>query len=72
MAKTSTKKKVLKKTSNDGVNKYAHTLKMVTSATCIACKTPCTRGQEYVKKMSIPGAIGKGVACHLTKGKGFV
>ncbi|WP_425308900.1 hypothetical protein [Fictibacillus nanhaiensis] len=53
------------------INKYQYTMKMVTSETCIACKTQCARGLEYIERMSKPGALGKGVACHLTKGKGF-
>jgi hypothetical protein len=56
---------------DSGFNKYQHTLKMVTSETCIACKTQCARGIAYIDKMSQPGALGKGVACHLTKGKGM-
>ncbi|MCM3717393.1 hypothetical protein [Fictibacillus phosphorivorans] len=68
MAKKSAKKKFNKYDSN--VNKYQHTMKMVTSETCIGCKTQCARGLEYIERMSKPGAIGKGVACHLTKGKG--
>lgn len=68
MAKKNAKKKNNKFDSN--VNKYQHTMKMVTSETCIACKTQCARGLEYIERMSKPGALGKGVACHLTKGKG--
>ncbi|WNB91340.1 hypothetical protein [Bacillus sp. NEB1478] len=66
------KKKAKKNNKYDSqVNKYQHTLKMVTSETCIACKTQCARGLEYIERMSEPGAFGKGVPCHLTKGKGF-
>ncbi|WP_100372961.1 hypothetical protein [Bacillus sp. FJAT-45037] len=61
-------KQTPKKTVNE---KYAYTLKTVTSETCVKCKTPCSRGMSYVEKMSEPGAIGKGVPCILTKGKGF-
>ncbi|KGA97251.1 hypothetical protein AJ85_10645 [Alkalihalobacillus alcalophilus ATCC 27647 = CGMCC 1.3604] len=50
--------------------KYQFTMKKVTSETCIACKQQCSRGLEYMEKMSKPGAIGKGVPCHLTKGRG--
>ncbi|WP_368504212.1 hypothetical protein AB3N04_19500 [Alkalihalophilus sp. As8PL] len=66
--KSSKAKHVPKKTASE---KYAYTLKSVTSETCIKCKTPCSRGMAYVEKMSAPGAIGKGVPCILTKGKGF-
>ena len=45
-------------------------LKLVTSSVCEACKTPCTRGLDYAARMRIPGAIGKGVPCILTRGKG--
>ncbi|MDN4524329.1 hypothetical protein [Fictibacillus fluitans] len=65
-------KKTAKKTSkyDQAVNKYAHTVKMVTSSTCISCKTQCARGLAYIEKMNCPGAVGHGVPCHLTKGKG--
>lgn len=69
MAKKNAKKSTKNK-YDSGVNKYQHTQKMVTSETCIACKTQCSRGLEYIERMSIPGAVGKGVACHLTKGRG--
>jgi hypothetical protein len=66
------KKKAKKNNKYDTVvNKYQHTLKMVTSETCIACKTQCARGIDYIERMSKPGALGKGVPCHLTKGKGY-
>jgi hypothetical protein len=65
------KKKAKKKFPDSGQNKYQHTMKMVTSETCIACKTQCARGIAYIERMSLPGAFGKGVPCHLTKGKGF-
>ncbi|MCK6255978.1 hypothetical protein LCY76_05085 [Fictibacillus sp. KIGAM418] len=66
-------KKKAKKISkyDQAVNKYAHTLKMVTSSTCLSCKTQCARGLAYIDKMSKPGAVGQGVPCHLTKGKGM-
>ncbi|MDQ0255965.1 hypothetical protein J2S74_003349 [Evansella vedderi] len=62
------KKKIIKVSTAD---KYAHTMKMVTSSTCIICKKQCRRGLAYIEKMSKPGAIGKGVPCILTKGKGY-
>ncbi len=46
-------------------------MKVVTVDTCIACKTQCERGIQYIAKMSLPGAIGRGVPCILTKGKGY-
>ncbi|MGC4377909.1 hypothetical protein WD019_13320 [Fictibacillus sp. Mic-4] len=71
MAKKAGKKKVVKKGMDPGRNKYEHTMKMVTSDTCIACRTKCARGIAYIEKMSEPGTIGYGVPCHLTKGKGM-
>ena len=51
--------------------KYSDTMKMVTSNTCFFCKSQCSRGLAYLEKMSMPGAIGKGVPCILTKGRAF-
>lgn len=67
MAKKSSNKKVLL----PQVNKHAFNMKVVTSDVCFACKTKCNRGIAYMEKMSQPGAIGKGVPCILTKGKGY-
>jgi hypothetical protein len=63
-------KKTTKNKYDSQVNKYQYTQKMVTSETCIACKTQCVRGLAYMERMSQPGAMGKGVPCHLTKGRG--
>ncbi|KMK76561.1 hypothetical protein [Alkalihalobacillus pseudalcaliphilus] len=68
MAKAKAKKKVQAKPSVQ--EKYQYTMRAVTSDVCISCKTQCQRGINYMNKMSEPGAIGKGVPCHLTKGKG--
>ena len=68
MAKKNTKKKTVAVSPLDK-NKY--TMKIVTSNTCSICKSQCTRGIAYLEKMSKPGAVGKGVPCILTKGKGF-
>lgn len=46
-------------------------MKAVTSDVCHACKTPCARGIGYRERMSLPGAVGKGVPCILTRGKGY-
>jgi hypothetical protein len=62
------KKKVTIVTPTD---KYADTMKVVTSNTCFNCKNQCSRGKAYLERMSQPGAMGKGVPCILTKGKGF-
>ncbi len=54
-----------------GNDKYAFTMKMVTSSTCLKCKNKCAKGLVYLEKMSKLGAVGKGVPCILTKGKAF-
>jgi hypothetical protein len=69
MATKNKKKKAAPKIT--AAEKYQYTMKIVTSATCLACKQQCTRGLRYIDKMSKPGNIGKGVACHLTKGRAF-
>lgn len=45
-------------------------MKVVTSDVCEKCMK-CERGIEYVRRMSLPGAVGFGVPCILTKGKGY-
>ncbi|MCT8138406.1 hypothetical protein H1D32_12005 [Anaerobacillus sp. CMMVII] len=62
------KKKEVFVVTND---KYSTTMKVVTSNTCFVCKNQCARGLAYLERMSKPGAIGKGVPCILTKGKGY-
>ncbi|GIO55519.1 hypothetical protein ACTHSJ_01280 [Paenibacillus cellulositrophicus] len=42
-------------------------MRLVTSDVCEACKTPCARGMAYAARMRVPGAVGKGVPCILTK-----
>jgi hypothetical protein len=69
MSSNSKKKKATPKISAS--EKYQYTLKIVTSETCITCKQQCPRGLAYLEKMSKPGAIGKGVPCILTRGRGF-
>lgn len=66
MAKNSAKKFIPIVTDK---NKY--NMKVVTSSTCEACKQQCAKGLLYLDKMSKPGAVGYGVPCILTKGKGF-
>jgi hypothetical protein len=44
-----------------------YTMRIVESATCEVCKTPCTRGLQYLERMRQPGAIGNGVPCILTR-----
>jgi hypothetical protein len=47
-------------------NKNQLYMKIVTSDTCKVCKSQCSRGIEYMERMSEPGAVGKGVPCVLT------
>lgn len=42
-------------------------MKLVMSHVCEVCKTPCAVGIDYRERMRIPGAVGKGVPCILTK-----
>ncbi|WP_438446670.1 hypothetical protein [Gorillibacterium sp. sgz5001074] len=68
MAKGNAKKK------NDppsGLDRNRFNMKVVTSDVCQACKTKCQRGIRYMEKMSEPGALGKGVPCVLTRGRGY-
>lgn len=44
-----------------------YVMRLVESSTCEVCKTPCTRGLNYLAKMNEPGAIGHGVPCILTR-----
>jgi hypothetical protein len=44
-----------------------YVMRLVESSTCEVCKTPCTRGMNYLAKMKEPGAIGYGVPCILTR-----
>jgi len=44
-------------------------MKIVTSATCAACKSQCARGIAYLEQMEKPGAVGRGVPCVLTSYK---
>jgi len=57
-------KKLKKKTLSGRVQ---YTMRIVESATCEVCKTPCTRGLQYLERMRKPGAVGNGVPCILTR-----
>ncbi|OCT11918.1 hypothetical protein A8709_29080 [Paenibacillus pectinilyticus] len=46
-----------------------YTMRLVESSTCAVCKTPCARGMHYLDMMKVPGAVGKGVPCILTRRK---
>lgn len=65
------KKTAKKKTQAPPELKTQFNMKVVGVDTCIACKTKCERGIQYIAKMSLPGAIGQGVPCILTKGKAY-
>jgi hypothetical protein len=62
-------KKVLKKNVITTINRSQFHLKMVTSDICEICKSQCNRGITYMDYMKIPGSVGRGVPCILTKGK---
>lgn len=50
-------------------NTLQYYTKIVTSETCAACTSQCSRGIAYLELMSKPGAVGQGVPCILTKYK---
>ncbi|WNQ13562.1 hypothetical protein MJA45_11275 [Paenibacillus aurantius] len=66
MAKKTGKKKELSTVDRNQFN-----MKIVTSDVCHACKHKCARGIRYMEAMAQPGALGRGVPCMLTKGKGY-
>jgi hypothetical protein len=43
------------------------TMRVVESSVCEVCKRQCARGIRNLAYMSIPGAIGQGVPCILTR-----
>lgn len=66
--------KKVKKRSNlptSTIDRNMFNMKVVTSDVCAVCKQQCERGIRYMEKMSQPGAVGYGVPCILTKGKGY-
>lgn len=67
---SSGKGKTIKKKEISGQDRMKHSMRMVTSETCVVCKRQCERGIRYMESMSHPGALGYGVPCILTKGKG--
>jgi hypothetical protein len=62
-------KKVLKKKEVSSLNRSQFHLKIVTSDICENCKSQCIRGIRYMEYMKIPGSIGRGVPCILTRGR---
>lgn len=69
MNKPTGKKVIKKKASSDS---HQPQMKIVTSDVCAVCRTPCTRGLQYLARMSEPGAVGTGVPCVLTLPKAAV
>ncbi|MCL6458721.1 MAG: hypothetical protein K6T85_12005 [Gorillibacterium sp.] len=67
MAKANAKKNELPSIKD----KYRFNMKIVTSDTCLVCKQKCLRGIRYMESLAVPGAIGRGVPCILTKGRAF-
>ncbi|WP_248926540.1 hypothetical protein [Paenibacillus hamazuiensis] len=65
MSKAKNKKK---NTPPSSIDKSQFNMKVVTSDVCSSCRK-CARGIAYLDKMSLPGAIGKGVPCILTRGR---
>lgn len=64
------KNKAKKNTPTPSIDKNQFNMKVVTSDVCARCRK-CERGIRYLEKMAAPGALGKGVPCILTKGKGY-
>jgi len=56
-----------KKPVQPKTEKVRREMKLVTSQVCEVCKTPCADGIHYRERMRVPGAIGKGIPCILTK-----
>ncbi|QJC50147.1 hypothetical protein HGI30_13220 [Paenibacillus albicereus] len=66
MSKGGSKAKAAKKKTPASDRRQVQ-MKLVLSDTCAVCKTPCSRGQQYLARMRQPGALGKGVPCVLTR-----
>jgi hypothetical protein len=62
-------KKVVKKKEVTSLNRNQFNLKIVTSDICEVCKSQCSRGIRYMEYMKIPGNVGRGVPCILTRGR---
>ncbi|MBC8080848.1 MAG: hypothetical protein H7X86_10920 [Gorillibacterium sp.] len=67
MAKANARKKELPSI----MDKHRYNMKIVTSDICLSCKQKCLRGIQYMESLSVPGAIGRGVPCVLTKGRAY-
>ena len=66
MAKKVAKKKFIP----SQIDRNQFNMKVVTSDVCAKC-FKCQRGIDYFERMQVPGAIGYGVPCILTKGKAY-
>ncbi|WP_159887494.1 hypothetical protein [Paenibacillus puerhi] len=64
-------KKAKKNTPVSSIDKNQFNMKVVLSDVCARCRK-CDRGVRYLEKMAVPGAVGKGVPCILTRGKAYV
>ncbi|MBP1154530.1 MULTISPECIES: hypothetical protein [unclassified Paenibacillus] len=64
------KNKKAKKKIQSSIDKNQFNMKVVTSDVCARC-LKCERGRQYLQNMSLPGAVGKGVPCMLTRGKAY-
>ncbi|TBL78216.1 hypothetical protein [Paenibacillus thalictri] len=67
MVKNKTVKKNMPPSS---IDRSKFSMKVVTSDVCDKCRL-CARGLRYLEKMAEPGAVGFGVPCILTRGKGL-
>lgn len=65
------KGKAKKNDPPSGLDRNRFNMKVVTSDVCRVCKSQCQRGIRYMEKMAEPGAVGNGVPCRLTQGKGY-
>jgi hypothetical protein len=63
-------KKAKKNTPVSSIDKNQYNMKVVLSDVCAKCRK-CERGIRYLEKMSVPGAVGQGVPCMLTRGKAY-
>jgi hypothetical protein len=62
-------KKVLNKKELSSANRTQYHLKLVTSDVCEVCKKQCSAGIRYMEFMRIPGHVGRGVPCILTRSR---
>ena len=63
-----TKKSAKKKELSSG-NRNSFNMKLVTSDVCEVCKLQCEKGIRYMEQMKVPGSVGKGIPCILTRNR---